>query len=234
MFIRESKIIKNLFLVVAVTGVIFSSVITVSANTKQDKDHMTWLKGKTFRGYFKMQIPKTGLLGWVGFTQADEQPAKIEFRGTVLDSINPFRKNSYWRLYLTDKDGQPIDVHGDTVFSVTDNNLHVKMYSGERKKDKSVKVAAEFTVPMDQVRQKDNEQMITTLPGTFTHRSGTLKVFPDTPLATLKSIRLSENTKLITEQAINYAKENVLTKENIDKFSKFMNVAASIIKKAVL
>ncbi len=130
-----------------------------------DKSDQKWITGKTFSGLINMPLPKTGIFEKVKdlFAGPDknEIPFKLEFRGTLLDKLNPFRKDSYWRLYVYEQGvainkEQPklIDIHGDLEYKVEKGILKLYLYNGSRKIDKRLTLTA--SIPIAEVK-KTNE-----------------------------------------------------------------------------
>ena len=175
-----------------------------------DKELEKTFVGHTYRGYVDLPInEKKEFAGRFGFfgqafkwlkgerklsessvsnSSENMQMFKVEIRGTLADKLNPFRKKSYWRLYLFDKDGKRVDMTGKVEWKVDQTNVVISLYDYHVKD----KVSGIFTVPVNSIINEKSISLskpgITTLPGTI--------------FELLKEVNLSENTKSLPRQLL--------------------------------
>ena len=161
------------------------------AQQTKDKESTKWITGKTFRGIIKMTVPSTGV--WKNlksvFTgpESKEQPFKLEFRGTILDKLNPFRKPSYWKIYLKGLDNREAVVSGDLEYEVKNGILILSLYHDK-------KLALKCSEPMKDVESSSKINVSPSTKGTiFVPESGNA-------LSAAVGIDVSENTKSALEQ----------------------------------
>ena len=161
------------------------------AQATKDKDSMQWITGKTFRGNIQMTIPTTGVLAKFKslFKGPDskEQPFKLEFRGTLLDKLNPFRKPSYWKMYLVSVDNREAVVSVDLEYKIKDGILTLLLYHEK-------KLALTFSEPMAAVLSGTDNKISSSAAG------ASIKPEPGSVLADAKGVELSINAKSALEQ----------------------------------
>lgn len=160
----KNKLITFLCLILPLVGLNIAK-----ADEKIDKADQKWITGKTFAGMVNMLLPDTKEFRSKEepFTgqYKNETPFKLEFRGTTLDKLNPFRKKSYWRLYLYEDSTEGakakpklIDIHGDLEYKVENGALKLFLYNGDRKNDKRLTLTA--SIPVSEVK-KSNKIVLT-------------------------------------------------------------------------
>lgn len=203
------------------------------AEKQTDAADTKWIMGKTFSGLINMPLPKTGIFAKAMdlFTgpYKNELPFKLEFRGTLLDKLNPFRKDSYWRLYVYEpsKPGsneQPklIDIHGDLEYKVENGILKLYLYNGSRKID--MRLALTASCPITEIKKTNDINLKLGNKSNFE-----LKPEKGTRLENVTELNLLDTSKGVLRQL-----KDAMTKSGATELAKKAIVSALGLVKALL
>ena len=169
----------------------FAENATKLAQKQKDEADAKWITGKTFRGFITMKIPSTGVFKTLKsvFTgsESKEQPIKLEFRGTILDKLNPFRKPSYWKIYLKDASDREAVISGDLQFKIEGGILKLDLFYDK-------KPALTCSEPIEDVK------MSSLIDIAFKKKGMLFEPQKNTVFADALGLNVSEKTKSMIEQ----------------------------------
>lgn len=206
-------------LLVSVMGV--HVAISATADPVKGKAYYGMVEYSNNEGFLKAAAKK--VVGLFTGTKEEKRvdSLKLEFRGTTLDRINPFRKPMYARIGSKGEDGKVIYTRGPIEYEISGDNLVTKIFEGALKKGASKTLTATITAPLSDVQDK-GEINVSKGNGLVTE-TGTVLEFA-------QSISLKDQTKGLSEQLKNYLKGKRYNKKDGDQIKKDMSSVKNALK----